>query len=77
MSFGEGNLREKCEAYRRQVGGTQAANNRLKGENRSLRHENGRLRALSQQLAEIAELYVELPEWVAEEMAELGVVRGG
>lgn len=77
MSFGEGTLREKCEAYRRQVGGAQAANNRLKGENKSLRHENGRLRALAGQLAEIASLNVELPEWVADEMDELGVVRGG
>lgn len=77
MSFGDGNLHEKCEQYRRQLGGMTAARNRMKDENGKLRHENGRLRALAQQLAEIASLNVELPGWVADEMAELGVVRDG
>lgn len=76
MSFGEGNLHEKVDMYRRQLGGSQAANNRLKGANRELRHENGRLRVLAQQLAEIASLHVELPDWVADEMAALGVGGG-
>ena len=41
-------------------------------------HETvGRLRNLVLALAEILALYRELPGWVAEEMAELGVVRGG
>lgn len=30
MSFGDGDLHEKCEMYRRQLGGTQAALNRSK-----------------------------------------------
>ena len=32
MSFGEGDLHERCEMYRKQLGGMTAANNRLKEE---------------------------------------------
>lgn len=39
-------------------------------------HETvGRLRNLVLALAEILELYRELPEWIADEMRELGVSR--
>ena len=44
MSFGEGNLHEKCEMYRRQLGGVNAASNRKSGEIRRLRAENDELR---------------------------------
>ena len=41
-------------------------------------HETvGRLRNLVLALAEILALYRELPEWVADEMRELGVSRDG
>ena len=44
MSFGDGNLHEKCEEYRRQLGGMTAAHNRTKARIAELETENSELR---------------------------------
>ena len=46
MSFGEGDLHEKCEMYRRQLGGVNAANNRKSAEIRRLRKRVAELESL-------------------------------
>lgn len=57
MSFGEGNKRERIAELEAQVaqlkrtlGGSQAANNRLKGEKRTLQEQVERLKALNGEL---------------------------
>ena len=51
MSFGDGDLHEKCEMYRRQLGGVNAANNRKAAEIRRLRKRVAELESLVQDMA--------------------------
>lgn len=44
MSFGDGNLRERCDMYRRQLGGTNAALARARQEIKELRAANEHLK---------------------------------
>ena len=51
MSFGDGDLHEKCEMYRRQLGGVNAANNRKSAEIRRLRKRVAELESLVRDMA--------------------------
>lgn len=56
MSFGDGNLHEMCERYRRQLGAAQARERRLKAEVRERDGEAAALRqAMGKMLAEFGE----------------------
>jgi len=52
MRFGDGDLHEKCEMYRRQLGGVNAANNR----------KSQRIRELEKRVAELESLVRVMPK---------------
>ena len=57
MSFGDGDLHEKCEMYRRQLGGVNAANNR----------KSKRIRELEKRVAELESFVRVMPKcWDAD-----------
>ena len=70
MSFGDGDLHEKCEMYRRQLGGVNAANNR----------KSQRIRELEKRVAELESLVRDMAScdaWedrrIEQRMAALGL----
>ena len=59
MSFGDGDLHEKCEMYRRQLGGVNAASNRKSQRIRELEKRMKRLEKLVRIYGEMANYFCE------------------
>ena len=72
MSFNEGDLHEKCEMYRRQLGGVNAANNRKSAEIRRLKKRVAELESLVRDMWPLV-LADSASEAFAERMRELGI----